>query len=207
VVLEGYGITECSPIVSANRPGRERRGTIGEPVGSLQTAVVDPETLQPVAHGDRGMLLVRGPSVFGGYLKHEGEPPFVEYQGRTWYRTGDLVRLDENDQLVFCGRLNRFVKLGGEMISLPAIESVLEQALSLPGEEGPTVAVEATPGEHPELVLFTTAAASREVVNRHLRDAGLSPLHNIRQIRQLESIPLLGSGKTDHRAIRALLDE
>jgi long-chain-fatty-acid--[acyl-carrier-protein] ligase len=207
VAIEGYGITECSPIVSANRPGRERRGTIGEAVRSLQTAIVHPETLQPVAHGERGMLLVRGASVFSGYLRYAGESPFVEYQGQTWYRTCDLVRLDQHEQLVFCGRLKRFVKLGGEMISLPAIEGVLERALGAASEEGPCIAVEATSGDHPELVLFTTIDLARDVVNRHLRDAGLSALHNIRQIRRLESIPLLGSGKTDYRALKALLED
>ncbi len=92
------------------------------------------------------------------------------------------------------------------MISLPAIEAVLERALMVVSEEGPSIAVEATPGDHPELVLFTTLELARDVVNRHLRDAGLSPLHNIRQIRRLESIPLLGSGKTDYRALKALLE-
>jgi len=206
-VLEGYGITECSPIVSVNRPGREQRETIGEPVPTLKYTLVEPDTLEAVPRGQRGMLLVRGPSVFGGYLRHVGESPFVEHEGHTWYRTGDLVRQNENDQLVFCGRLKRFVKLGGEMISLPAIESVLERALNPSSEDGPTFAVEAVPGEHPELVLFTTTEQSRTVVNRHLRDAGLSPLHNIRQIRRVESIPLLGSGKTDYRALKGWLTQ
>jgi acyl-CoA synthetase (AMP-forming)/AMP-acid ligase II/1-acyl-sn-glycerol-3-phosphate acyltransferase/acyl carrier protein len=204
-VLEGYGITECSPIVSVNRPGREQRETIGELVPSLECALVDPDTLEPVPRGQRGLLLVRGPSVFGGYLRHQGESPFVEYEGHTWYRTGDLVLRNDNDQLVFCGRLKRFVKIGGEMISLPAIESVLERVLNPSNEDGPTFAVEAIPGEHPELVLFTTTEQSRTVVNRYLRDAGLSPLHNIRQIRRVESMPLLGSGKTDYRTLKGWL--
>jgi long-chain-fatty-acid--[acyl-carrier-protein] ligase len=101
--------------------------------------------------------------------------------------------------------MKRFIKLGGEMISLPAIEAVLEQALSPSMDNGPSLAVEAAPGEHAELVLFTTCELERERINRHLRDAGLSPLHNIRQVRRLESIPLLGSGKTDYRALKALL--
>jgi len=148
---------------------------------------------------------VRGPSVFEGYLGHDGEFPFMEHDGKSWYRTGDLVRETETGHLVFCGRLKRFVKLGGEMISLPAIEAVLERALHVSTENGPHIAVEAAPGEHPELTLFTTCDLEREVVNRHLMDAGLSPLYNIRQIRKLESLPLLGSGKTDYRALRALL--
>ena len=205
VVIEGYGITECSPIVSANRPGREQRETIGEPLPSVEVALVHPESMKPVEKGERGLLLVRGPSVFDGYLHHDGESPFVEHAGKTWYRTGDLVRENGTGHLVFCGRMKRFVKLGGEMISLPAIESVLERALHVSTEDGPSIAVETAPGEHPELTLFTTSDLEREVVNRHLRDAGLSPLYNIRQIRKLESMPLLGSGKTDYRALRALL--
>ena len=204
-VIEGYGITECSPIVSANRPGREERATIGEPLPSVEIAIIDPETEQPVAKGERGMLLVTGPSVFGGYLRYEGDSPFVQYDHKSWYRTGDLVRLNDREKLVFCGRMKRFVKLGGEMISLPAIESALQEALSTSNESAPSLAVEAAPGEHAELVLFTTNELERELVNHHLRDAGLSPLHNIRQIRRLESIPLLGSGKTDYRALKALL--
>jgi long-chain-fatty-acid--[acyl-carrier-protein] ligase len=204
-VVEGYGITECSPIVSVDRPERAQRATIGEPLPSVEIAVIDPETGQAVADGERGMLLVRGPSVFGGYLRYDGDSPFVEYKQQLWYRTGDLVRLNDRGKLVFCGRMKRFIKLGGEMISLPAIESVLEKALATSSELGPSLAVEATPGEHTELVLFTTCDLERESVNRHLRSAGLSPLHNIRQVRRLESIPLLGSGKTDYRALKELL--
>jgi long-chain-fatty-acid--[acyl-carrier-protein] ligase len=204
-VIEGYGITECSPIVSVNRPGQEERATIGQPLPSVEIAIVEPTTLRPVAMGERGMLLARGPSIFGGYLQYSGESPFVQYNHQTWYRTEDLVRMNERGNLEFCGRMKRFIKLGGEMISLPAIESVLEEALTDTNEAGPSLAVEATPGEHAELVLFATSDLERDRINRHLRDAGLSPLHNIRQIRRLDSIPLLGSGKTDYRALKALL--
>lgn len=205
LVIEGYGITECSPIVAANRPGREQRETIGTPLPSVEAVIVDPERLEPVAAGERGLLLVRGKSVFEGYLRYDGELPFLQYAGKRWYRTGDLVRENEQGNLVFCGRMKRFIKLGGEMISLPAIESVLTRALGATSEEGPALAVEATTGEHPELVLFTTIALEREAVNRSLRDAGLSPLHNIREVRKLDQIPLLGTGKTDYRSLKAQL--
>jgi long-chain-fatty-acid--[acyl-carrier-protein] ligase len=206
-VLEGYGITECSPVVSVNRPGREKRETIGELLPSVEGVIVDPESGERVQRGERGMLLVRGPSVFGGYLKYEGASPFVEYAGQSYYRSGDLVTEDADGVLTFRGRLKRFVKLGGEMISLPAIEAVLEGRFAPPdgSAEGPVMAVESTPSEeHPELVLFTTLELEREAVNRALREAGLSPLHNVRRVQRLDALPLLGTGKTDYVALRHL---
>jgi long-chain-fatty-acid--[acyl-carrier-protein] ligase len=206
VVIEGYGITECSPVVSANIPGRERRGTIGEVLPSVEAIIVDPDTLDAVPDGSRGLLLVRGPSVFGGYLGDAASSPFIEAQGKSWYRTGDLVKRDQG-VLTFLGRLKRFVKVGGEMISLPAIEAVLQQAYPQDAEAGPNLAVECAPGDHPELVLFATFDADREVVNRQLRQAGLSPLHNVRRIHRVEAIPLLGTGKTDYRSLKSQLAE
>jgi long-chain-fatty-acid--[acyl-carrier-protein] ligase len=207
LVLEGYGITECSPVVSVNRVERARRGTIGEPLPSVQCAIVDPDTGEPVAMGQRGMLLVRGPSVFAGYLRHHGESPFVEHLGQRWYRTGDLVTQAADGVLTFSGRRQRFVKLGGEMVSLPAIEAALESSLAGANEPdgAPGFAIEASPGEQNiELVLFTTLPLEREPVNRAIHAAGLSSLHNVRRIVRLDALPLLGTGKVDYRALKRL---
>ena len=205
-VLEGYGVTECSPIISLNEEGNPRRGTIGTPLASLQYAIVDVDTGQRVETNRQGMLLVRGPTVFSGYINYDGASPFVEFDGHTWYRTGDLVRKDADGVLTFCGRLKRFTKLGGEMISLPAIEAVLMQRLPTPDDGGHVIAVEVTPDdEHPEIVLFTTVPMDRETANRCIREAGLSPLHNVRRVVQLDEIPLLGTGKTDYRTLRSSL--
>ena len=221
-VLEGYGVTECSPIVSVNRPGRSRRGTIGEPMGSIQWAIVDVEAQsRRVEPGRAGMLLVRGPSVFGGYMHHDGPIPFVEFDGRQWYRTGDLVVEQPGGVLRFSGRLKRFVKMGGEMISLPAIESVLAGRFEAEPDgpddaagprakaaRGPSLAVEAAGQEgQVEIVLFTTRPLDREVVNRAIRDAGLSPLHNIRRVIRIDEIPVLGTGKCDYRELKRRLEE
>jgi long-chain-fatty-acid--[acyl-carrier-protein] ligase len=201
-VIEGYGITECSPIVSVNRPERPVPGSIGLLLPSVQGVVVGVESGARVAPGETGMLLVSGPSVFGGYLAHTGESPFVSAEGRKWYRTGDLVSQDAGGVLFFEGRLKRFIKLGGEMVSLPAIESVLLPHLTVETEEGPSIAVEAL-GSHgtPEIVLFACRPVERDHVNGIIRAAGLSPLHHVRRVIQVPSIPVLGTGKTDYRGL------
>lgn len=207
LILEGYGITECSPIVSANREESFRHGSIGQVMPSYEWVLVDSDTGQRVAPGQPGILLVRGPCVFGGYLGADAPNPFVEFEGRQWYRTGDLVAVGADGNLDFRGRLKRFVKLGGEMISLPAIEAVLEQAYASEQDEGPVLAVEATPNEeHPELVLFTVREIERAAANQCLRAAGLSPLHNISTVKRVPQIPVLGTGKTDYRALQAQLN-
>ena len=155
------------------------------------------------APGETGMLLVRGPSIFSGYLNYQGESPFVEWDGKQWYRTGDLVRQDEQGVLYFEGRLKRFVKLGGEMISLPAIEAVLLPHFTSATDEGPPIAVEAIgPADSPEIAAFTVRETTRDQVNQFVRAAGLSPLYNVRQVIQVDSIPVLGTGKTDYRGLK-----
>jgi acyl-CoA synthetase (AMP-forming)/AMP-acid ligase II/1-acyl-sn-glycerol-3-phosphate acyltransferase len=204
-VLEGYGITECSPVVSGNRLEDRRPGTIGRPLPSVRHAIVDPLTGARLPPGETGMLLLQGPSIFGGYLHHDGPSPFQELEGSRWYRTGDLVR-EVDGSLVFAGRLKRFVKLGGEMVSLPAVEEALLARFGRETDDEVVLAVEATPSEEsPELVLFTIRDLSREEANAALRDAGLSPIHAVRRVVRLEKIPVLGTGKTDYRTLRASL--
>jgi long-chain-fatty-acid--[acyl-carrier-protein] ligase len=204
-ILEGYGITECSPIVSANRMERTVPGSIGKPMDSVEAVVLGLDSHAPVAPGESGMLYVRGPSIFGGYLHYDGESPFFEWEGKRWYRTGDLVRQDADGWLTFEGRLKRFVKLGGEMISLPAIEAVLLPHFSSEADEGPPLAVETMgSSESPEIVLFSVRPTTRDEVNRIVREAGLSALYNIRQVFQVDRIPVLGTGKTDYRGLKEM---
>jgi long-chain-fatty-acid--[acyl-carrier-protein] ligase len=202
VILEGYGVTECSPIISLNDENDPRPLTIGKVLPSLEYLLVDSQNGKPITGAGAGILLVRGPSVFSGYLGSASANPFVDIQGKQWYSTGDLVSVDNDGLLTFCGRLKRFVKLGGEMISLPAIEAVLESCFAGDTDK-PVLAVEATADEnHPELVLFTTLEISREDANRQIRQAGLSGLHNIRRVVNLNEIPTLGTGKVDYRALK-----
>jgi long-chain-fatty-acid--[acyl-carrier-protein] ligase len=205
-VLEGYGITECSPALSFNLFEDPRHGTIGKPLPSVEHVLVDIDTGAPLGSGKAGMLLVRGPNIFGGYLNYDGDSPFVEFDGKTWYRTGDLVREEPDGTLVFTGRLKRFVKLGGELVSLPAVEEALLRHFTRENDKEIPLAVEAASSEvQPELVLFCIRPITREEANDVLKKVGLSPIHFIRQVRHVDRIPVLGTGKTDYRALKAEL--
>ncbi len=206
VMCEAYGVTECAPGVSINRPENPVPGTIGPILPSMEYVIVDVESGEPVGLGDQGMLLVRGPNVFKGYLHHDGNQPFVEHDGKQWYETGDLVAEDKGGIITFRGRLKRFIKLGGEMISLPAIEAALLEQIDSDTDDGIPLAVEATPNEEqPEVVLFVTFKISRDQANRAIRAAGLSPIHNVRRLIEVEEIPVLGTGKTDYQALKRML--
>ncbi len=205
-VLEGYGVTECSPVISVNHENDPRHGTIGRVMNSLEHIIIDPKSGRRLSASQEGLLLVRGDSVFAGYLNSQGASPFVEAEGKLWYQTGDLVIEDANGVLTFSGRLKRFIKRGGEMVSLPAIEAILEGHFGDPDNDGPTLAVVAPPTEeNPDIVLYCTSDITRQSANRVLREAGLSGLHNIRQVIRIDSLPLLGTGKIDHQALTARL--
>ncbi|MCL2626917.1 MAG: MFS transporter [Cystobacterineae bacterium] len=210
-LCEGYGITECSPAISVNRPWDVLPGSIGHPLESVETAIVreeDSRILGLASTDETGMLLVRGPNIFDGYLG-DVPSPFVAFEDKMWYRTGDLVSQDNTGRLFFQGRLKRFVKIGGEMISLPQIEETLLAAFSGRADspaDGPSLAVEASPEEAGlEIVVFSPMKLSAKEVNAALRSAGLSALYSIRRLVHLPTIPLLGSGKTNYRELKALL--
>ena len=205
-ILEGYGITECSPVVAANRLAKIKHGTIGLPVRHVETCIVHHETGGPVAEGETGMLLVRGPSIFDGYHRYDGPSPFVEFDGKSWYRTGDLVAADSDGYLHFRGRLKRFLKAGGEMISLPALEAPFQRRYPA-DENGPRVAVEGieTPDGR-QVVLFTTFELSlREAAEMLLAD-GLRGVMRLDEVRRLDAIPVLGTGKTDYVSLRKQIE-
>ena len=233
-LCEGYGITECSPVVAVNRPETPVAGSIGQVLPSLEAVLVreedGPDGEQSITGrvktGETGMLLVRGPSVFSGYLAPsvtegmEGmdavpvppspPSPFIRFEGKDWYRTGDLLSMDETGRLFFKGRRKRFVKIGGEMISLPQMEEVLVQAFAPQAadqDDGKPFLAVADMKTGPdmdqvELVAFTTLALTIQEVNQALRAGGLSPIHAVRRVARVAEIPLLGSGKTDYRALQ-----
>ncbi len=205
-ILEGYGITECSPIVAANPPGRTRRGTIGVPLPGVEVCVTELDTRTVLPAGERGMMHVSGPNVFPGYLGDDAPDPFAEFDGKTWYVTGDLASLDADGYITFHGRLKRFIKAGGEMISLPALEEPFARKYP-PTDAGPRVAVEGVelPGGGRKVVLFTTEDVSERDANALLQAEGFRGVMRLDEVRKEPSIPVLGTGKTDYKQLRAKL--
>jgi long-chain-fatty-acid--[acyl-carrier-protein] ligase len=204
VLLEGYGITECSPVVSVNPPAANRPGTVGKPLPGVQYLVVDLDTDAVLPPGQRGMLLVSGPTVFPGYLGYNGESPFRERDGKRWYITGDLVTLDNDGYIHFSGRLKRFIKAGGEMISLPALEEPFAR-LYPPTKDGPRVAVEGVEidGGGRRVVLFSTEPLTLQEANALLLKEGFHGVMRLDEVRRADKLPVLGTGKTDYKVLRA----
>jgi long-chain-fatty-acid--[acyl-carrier-protein] ligase len=205
-VLEGYGITECSPVVSVNRPGHIKPGSIGDPLPGVEVCVTDLETKQVLPRGRMGMLHVAGPIVFSGYIGYDGPSPFEEIAGKRWYITGDLAEIDLTGAIVFHGRLKRFLKAGGEMISLPALEEPFSRKFP-PTDNGPRVAVEGV--ERPEgrrVVLFTTEPITLRDANAILQQEGFRGVMRLDEVRHLDRLPVLGSGKLDYKVLRAMIE-
>jgi long-chain-fatty-acid--[acyl-carrier-protein] ligase len=205
-LLEGYGITECSPVVSANLPGADRPGTVGRPLPGVEVQAVHLDTGAALPRGEQGMLLVHGPNVFPGYLGLDGPPPFEERDGRRWYVTGDLASVDGDGFIHLGGRLKRFLKAGGEMVSLPALEEPFAR-LYPPTQDGPRVAVEGVETEGGRrIVLFTTEPVELGEANTILQQEGMRGVMRLDEVRRLDKLPVLGTGKTDYKVLRALIE-
>lgn len=205
-MVEGYGITECSPIISANLPGMTLAG-VGKPIPGIELKVIHQETYEPLPVGSEGLIITRGPNVFSGYINPGLASPFITVEGKEWYNTGDIGFLDENNCLTISGRKKRFIKVGGEMVSLQAIETALLDAAPKKRwyvrEEGPTLGIIAKerPGEKPILLLIATFETNIDEVNETLRDSGFSNLVKVSDVITLEEIPIMGTGKTNYRVL------
>ena len=208
--LEGYGITECSPVLTMNRVERRKRG-VGQALDNVELCVVNPDTLELRPPNTQGLILARGPNVFSGYLNPGLEPPFVTVNDKVWYRTGDLGELDEEGYLTISGRMKRFIKIGPEMVSLSAIEDALLQIAPSKGwptsQEGPTMAVCAKEqeGEKARIYLFTKFPITLDEVNKALKEAGFSNIIRISAVQQIDDIPIMGTGKVNYRTLESAL--
>jgi acyl-[acyl-carrier-protein]-phospholipid O-acyltransferase/long-chain-fatty-acid--[acyl-carrier-protein] ligase len=201
-VLEGYGVTECAPVISAGTPMAYRPRTVGVPVPGMETR------LEPVAGLDRGGALhVRGPNLFLGYLSEErpGEivPPSSS-MGPGWYNTGDVVEMDSEGYIEILGRLRRFAKIAGEMVSLELTERIATAAS--PAREHAATCI-AHPARGETIVLFTEdPSLRREAMHRAARDLGLPEIAVARRIEYLAPIPRLATGKCDYVALKTLAE-
>ena len=213
--LEGYGCTECSPIVTVNgrdfrAPGfrqvAARRGRIGHPLPGVSVRIVDIDTGQPAPPGTAGMLLVKGPNVMRGYLGKPLKTAEVLHDG--WYTTGDIATMEEDGFLSITDRLSRFSKIGGEMVPHIRIEEKLNDLAETTEQ---VFAVTAVPDEKKGeriMVIYTLPEARLAPVLERFWQCDLPALWKPKpnQFVHADAIPLLGTGKTDLRAIKVLAE-
>jgi acyl-[acyl-carrier-protein]-phospholipid O-acyltransferase/long-chain-fatty-acid--[acyl-carrier-protein] ligase len=214
--VEGYGATELSPLVSVNVPHSRSRsleidskeGSVGRPIPGVSVKVVDPETFEQLPINTPGMLLVKGPNVMKGYLGQPEETAQVIRDG--WYVTGDIAEIDHFGFITLTGRLSRFSKIGGEMVPHLRVEEVLHKILGDNDEDGELRAVvTAVPDERKGerlVVVHKRLEAAPGDICRQLAAEGLPNLWvpSPDSFVEVESIPVLGSGKTDLKAVADL---
>ncbi len=206
---EGYGCTEMSPVISVNGPdfiaadasqGTQlgfKAGSVGRPLPGVSLRFVDPATMEPVAYGQEGMLLVKGPSRMRGYLNQPDRTGKALVDG--YYNTGDMARLDDEGFLFITGRLSRFSKIGGEMVPHLKVEECLQEIM----QDAACLVIGIPDAQRGErlIVLHTHPELTPATMVEHLNQAGLPALWipKPNQFFAVDAIPTLGTGKTDLR--------
>jgi acyl-[acyl-carrier-protein]-phospholipid O-acyltransferase/long-chain-fatty-acid--[acyl-carrier-protein] ligase len=202
-IMEGYGATECAPVLALNTPLGYKVGTVGELMPEMEYRI---EQVAGIEEG--GVLHVRGPNVMLGYLRDDQpgviQPPSSIF-GEGWYNTGDVVSVDFNGAVTILGRRKRFAKVAGEMVSLDLPERIAVAA-SKQHQHAAVARVEAGRGEI--IVLFTQdPGLRREQLLATAREMGAPDLAVPRRIKYMPHLPLLGNGKTDYVTLVKLSEE
>ncbi|MCJ2188797.1 acyl-[ACP]--phospholipid O-acyltransferase [Novosphingobium beihaiensis] len=189
-ILEGYGATECAPVIAVNTPMHFQAGTVGRLLPAMEARL---EEVPGIAEG--GRLYVKGPNVMAGYML-ASEPGRLQPPAEGWHDTGDIVTIDEAGFVTIRGRAKRFAKIGGEMVSLPAVEGYAAKVWP-DAEHAVVTRPDARKGE--QLVLYTTAReADPKALLEWGRAHGVTELMLPRDIRVLDALPVLGTGKLDY---------
>jgi acyl-[acyl-carrier-protein]-phospholipid O-acyltransferase/long-chain-fatty-acid--[acyl-carrier-protein] ligase len=200
-ILEGYGATECSPAISLSTPFAVQPAAAGRLLPGIQHRI---EPVEGVTDG--GRLFVRGPNIMKGYLNTDAQTRFLALGG--WYDTGDIARVDSRGFVQILGRLKRFAKVSGEMVSLTAVEDALAGAFPQFGLRCQVAILSRPDPEKGEMLLAVAnePKLTLEAIRTALKARGLSNLAIPRELRSVSSIPRLGSGKVDHRELVRQLD-
>jgi len=198
-ILEGYGATEAAPVIAVNTPMHFKAGTVGRLLPAIEARLDDVPGID-----EGGRLYIRGPNVMAGYYLAE-DPGVLRPPSEGWHDTGDIVTIDDEGFVTIRGRAKRFAKIGGEMVSLPAVEAMAAQVWP----EADTAAVarpDAKKGE--QIVLYTTqAGADARELQSWGRDNGIAELMIPREIRVVEALPVLGTGKIDYVTLNAMAQD
>ncbi len=209
-LIEGYGCTEMAPVVAVNVPDAagagSRRGTVGRPLPGISAKVVDPDTGEGPLVGKEGLLLVTGPNQMRGYL---GEPELTRDAHRDgWYVTGDIATIDEAGFIRITDRLSRFSKIAGEMVPHMKVEEQLQALLRDPHVCVVTAVPDPVKGER-LVALYTDPDTSAQEIWERLSRSDLPKLWIPKRedLHVVESIPTLGTGKVDLRAVRQVAAE
>jgi len=199
-VYEGYGTTETSPIISVNLPGRAKMDSIGLPIPGVKVKIASFETGEELPRGEEGKILVKGDLVMKGYLNDIEETSYKLRDG--WYDTGDMGVLDEDGYLYHRGRLRRFVKIGGEMVSLVRVEEELNNILA--NETICCVVDVPDPIKGAEIIaVLTSQKINTNEVRKKLAKV-LPPIAVPKKFRVLEEIPMSPTGKVNFRAVEEI---
>lgn len=197
-LLEGYGATEAAPVVAINHPDRNRPGTVGQMIPGMEWRL-DPVEGIP----DGGRLFLRGPNVMQGYLSPD-DPEIVEPLAGGWHDTGDIVDIDKDGYVSILGRIKRFAKIGGEMVSLTAVEG-LASAVWPEARHAVVSIPDARKGE--KLVLVTDRRdADVARLAEWARSHGAPELAVPKKIMRVAEVPVLGTGKTDYVRIQQMAE-
>ncbi len=201
-VFEGYGATECSPVITLNTWREPRFGSVGKFMPRIEYKF---EPVEGVPEG--GRLWVRGPNIMRGYLNAEPNAKFQAQGG--WYDTGDIAKVDEDGFLFILGRLKRFAKISGEMVSLTAVEEAMANAFPQYGIRFQAAVVTRPDADRGEalIVVSNEQKLTPEEVRAAVKAKGLSNLSVPREVKYMRDIPKLGTGKTDHRELQKRLAE
>jgi acyl-[acyl-carrier-protein]-phospholipid O-acyltransferase/long-chain-fatty-acid--[acyl-carrier-protein] ligase len=196
-LLEGYGVTEASPVLAANQPGMNRPGTVGHLLPAIEARIEPVEGIR-----DGGRLFVSGPNVMLGYIQAD-KPGEIVPPPDGWHDTGDVVTLDEDGYVSIRGRLKRFAKVGGESVSLTVVENCASALW--PDHQHAALAVpDGRRGE--SIVLVTTNPdATRSDLLVWVQNHGVPELAVPRRVIRVNDIPVMGSGKTDYRAVAQIV--
>jgi acyl-[acyl-carrier-protein]-phospholipid O-acyltransferase/long-chain-fatty-acid--[acyl-carrier-protein] ligase len=199
-VLEGYGATECSPVVTINTWLQPRYGSAGRFLPGIAYKF---EAVEGVAEG--GRLWLRGPNIMRGYLNAEPNAKFQAQGG--WYDTGDIARVDEDGFLFILGRLKRFAKVSGEMVSLTAVEEALAGAFPQYGLRFQTAVLARPDADRGETLIAVSnePKLQLEQIRAAIKAKGLSNLCVPREVKYVRDIPKLGTGKIDHRELQKMI--